>query len=299
MSEKVEDIYNKKINIIWTLVIFIGFNLISSIGIFLGLVTNYLLFVIILAILNIVAIVLSVLGIRKETEKKEEIKPDTKWAVLFRKLFNIAGGLATIALAFFLGPWLTFFIMIGFLYAFGLHEILFVKYKIKTLFTNTLLAFGRDTGFEVFWPSINALSSFSFVIGVCSVFFYFHFVDFWWQFFLVSTCAILIWGVGDSTAYYLGKNFGKKKLPWNEDKSYIGSFGFFLAGSIIAIMLLSPLVSTLLGIAPLVSEYTWIFISIATSLLGAVVESLNIKLTDNFTVPAICSLFLVASVIVF
>ncbi|MHA1268534.1 MAG: hypothetical protein ACTSPY_01985 [Candidatus Helarchaeota archaeon] len=292
----------QKINIPWSIVIFLSFNLISSIGILLGLILDYFTFVIILLGLNIAAILLSFLGIKKEEKQKKEIRPDTKWAILFRKIFNVAGGLTTIVMCWFLGPWLTFFMIFGILVAFCLHEILYVKYKIKTLFTNTILAFGRDSGPDkVFWPSINSLASFSFVIGVSSIFLNMYFgQNFWWQFFIVATTSILIWGVGDSTAYYVGKKFGKKKLPWNEHKSYAGSFGFFIVGSIIALILLSPEFSILLGVdPPLVGAYYWVWISIFTSLIGAFVESLNIKVTDNFTVPAFISLFLALSVIVF
>ncbi|MHA1312244.1 MAG: hypothetical protein ACTSQO_15115 [Candidatus Helarchaeota archaeon] len=290
-----------KINIFWSIIIFASFNIIVGMGFLFGLIINFYTFLMVLIILNIVAIILSVLGIHKEQKLKKEIRSDTKWAIFFRKLFNIAGGLATLGICWFLGPWLTFFVMVALLFAFGLHEILYVKYKIKTLFTNTILAFGRDSGpDEIFWPSINALSSFSFVIGVCSIFFSAYFgTNFWWQLFIVAAASILIWGVGDSTAYYMGTAFGKKKLPWNENKSYIGSLSFLIVGTIIALIFLSPYIDTFFGIQPLLSGYNWIWISASTGLLGAFVESLNIKITDNFTVPAIISLFLALAIIVF
>lgn len=299
MNNETEDESSKKIDIFWTLVIFVGFNLIACLGIILGLVIDYLTFLIVLVTLNVIAILLSFIGVRKEKKQKKEIKSETTWATLFRKLINIVGALGIVIICFFLGPWMTFFVLIGFVYAFGLHEILFVKYDIKTIFTNTLLAFGRS-GKNVFWPAINSLSSFSFVIGTCSIFFNFYFgPDFFWQLFLVATTSFLVWGMGDTTAYYTGKKWGSKKLPWNQDKSYVGSIGFFIVGSVIALLLLSPFVGQFILIDQIIGDFHWIWIAIITSLISAIVESLNIRITDNFTVPAISSLFLALAVIVF
>ena len=49
----------------------------------------------------------------------------------------------------------------------------------------------------------------------------------------------------------------------------------------------------------IIGDFHWIWIALTMSLLSAVVESLNIRITDNFTVPAISSLFLALAVIVF
>jgi dolichol kinase len=105
--------------------------------------------------------------------------------------------------------------------------------------------------------------------------------------------------VGDTTAYYTGKKWGTKKLPWNEDKSYIGSIGFFIVGSVIALLFLSPFAGQFIPIGPIIGGFHWIWIALITSLISAFVESLNIRITDNFTVPAISSLFLALAVIVF
>ncbi|MHA1231465.1 MAG: hypothetical protein ACTSRP_19170 [Candidatus Helarchaeota archaeon] len=291
-----------KYDIFWSIMIYVIFNVISSIGVIIGLVSDYILFTGVLILLNIIATVLSFLGVNKEKKAKKEIDARSKTSIFFRKLFNIIGGLIAIGICWILGPWMTLFILIAFLAAFLVHEMLYVNYKRKTFFTNAILALGRDTGQEkIFWPTINSLAAFSFVIGNCTIFYYFYFgTDFIYQFLLTTTTVILLWGVGDSTAYYMGTSFGKKKLPWNEEKSYMGSFGFFIIGTIICLIILSPYMAQIFDLEPLLEySYSWIWVSIATSFLGAFVESLNLRITDNFTVPAITALFLTLCVIIF
>jgi len=50
-------------------------------GFLFGLIINFYTFLMVLIILNIVAIILSVLGIHKEQKLKKEIRLDTKWAI--------------------------------------------------------------------------------------------------------------------------------------------------------------------------------------------------------------------------
>jgi len=291
-----------KINLFWTLIIFISFNLFASIGLFLRLITDLLTFILVIIAFNITAIILSFIGISKAKQLKGGISPDTKLAILLRKLFNIVGGLITIATCWFLGSWLTFFVLAGILLAFILHKILYVKFKIKTIFTNTILALGRDTGPDkVFWPTITALSSFSFTIGFISLIFQNYFgPNFWPQFFIISTAVILIWGVGDSSAYYIGSNFGIKKLPYNKNKTYIGTFRFFIVSSIVALIILSPFMEIFIEITPvLFNNLNWIWSSFVSAFIGALTESLNIKINDNFTIPFIESIILVILVIFF
>ncbi|CAM6127213.1 unnamed protein product [Calypogeia fissa] len=94
---------------------------------------------------------------------------------------------------------------------------------------------------------------------------------------LVNLCA------GDGFADIIGRNFGTKKLPYNEDKSIAGTVGFFIMASLMSMIYLSYfaafgflqiLPGTFLGV-------------ILISFLTALVESLPIstRIDDNFTVP--------------
>jgi dolichol kinase len=76
---------------------------------------------------------------------------------------------------------------------------------------------------------------------------------------------------GDPCAYLVGTLIGKRPLPWNGNKTWVGTVAFFLVPSIILVPLLGPTMGLLLP------------------LVGAVVESLAlprfVMLDDNVTVP--------------
>jgi dolichol kinase len=83
--------------------------------------------------------------------------------------------------------------------------------------------------------------------------------------------VILVLALGDSLATYVGKYYGKHKLPWNKNKTIEGSMGF-AAGALSALLIL-PVPATILVV-----------------LLATAVESLPIRLDDNITVPFATSL---------
>jgi dolichol kinase len=85
----------------------------------------------------------------------------------------------------------------------------------------------------------------------------------------VNAFAILI--LSDITSALVGRRFGKKRFFY---KSLEGAFGFFVAA--VVVVLLAPKVEAL----PL--EYV---IGIAGGAVGAVAESLSVKIDDNITVP--------------
>jgi phytol kinase len=55
------------------------------------------------------------------------------------------------------------------------------------------------------------------------------------------TALMMVCG-GDGLADILGRRFGKAKLPWNRDKSWVGSAGFFFGGWILALLTLAVFV---------------------------------------------------------
>jgi dolichol kinase len=86
---------------------------------------------------------------------------------------------------------------------------------------------------------------------------------------VVNAFAILI--ISDITSALVGRRFGKQRFL---QKSREGALGFFAAG--IVVVLLAPKVEGYLA------EYLIGVIGVA---VGAVVESLSIKIDDNVTVP--------------
>ena len=94
--------------------------------------------------------------------------------------------------------------------------------------------------------------------------------------------AAAVWAIiafGDGFATLVGRNFGGWKLPWNEHKSVLGSLAFVEAGIPGAYLVYLFVKKAPFGIEPA-------FLAIAaTVLVCALVESLDLNLDDNFTVP--------------
>ncbi len=87
---------------------------------------------------------------------------------------------------------------------------------------------------------------------------------------LVVFSAIFI---GDPIATIIGVNFGKKKLPYNRSKSVYGTIAYFIATSSISYFFIG-------------------LYAIPVGIIAAIIESLKLKLDDNFTVPLILVLIL-------
>jgi dolichol kinase len=83
--------------------------------------------------------------------------------------------------------------------------------------------------------------------------------------------VILILALGDSLATYIGRYYGKHKLPWNSDKTIEGSLGFAV-GAMCSLLVL-PIPTTIL-----------------VAILSTAIESLPIRLDDNITLPIAASL---------
>src|SRR6185369_10783424 len=97
------------------------------------------------------------------------------------------------------------------------------------------------------------------------------------------------WGIlafGDGMASVAGMALGRRKLPWNPRKSWMGSLAYVLFGTVAAAVLLE-------WTAP--GQYSWLFAVAAafgTALLAAALESLPQGLDDNIGVPLVSALFL-------
>lgn len=91
--------------------------------------------------------------------------------------------------------------------------------------------------------------------------------------------AWAIMSLGDGFSNIFGRIYGKKKLPWNSEKSWIGSFAFVLFGGSGAAVLMWWTMQT---------PFTWhylLIIAFLSTLVTAAVESLPLKIVDNITVP--------------
>lgn len=108
--------------------------------------------------------------------------------------------------------------------------------------------------------------------------------------------AWAIMSLGDGCSNIFGKAYGKKKLPWNPEKSWIGSLSFVFFGGLGATLLM-----WWVNLNPLQIPLSWYHLLITAflaSFVTAGVESLPLKIDDNITVPLAAGLFLYATTLV-
>jgi uncharacterized protein (TIGR00297 family) len=116
-------------------------------------------------------------------------------------------------------------------------------------------------------------------------------------FFRKLEVAAATWGIlafGDGMASVAGMTLGRRKLPWNPRKSWIGSLAYVFFGGIAAAALLVWTARWTPG------EYSWPFafaVCGAAALLAAALESLPQGLDDNLGVPLVSGLFLLGLVL--
>jgi uncharacterized protein (TIGR00297 family) len=107
--------------------------------------------------------------------------------------------------------------------------------------------------------------------------------------------AAAAWGIlafGDGLATVFGIAFGRRKLPWNPSKSWVGTAAYVVFGTLAAAALL-------FWTAP-ERGYGWAFALAAggaAALLAAALESLPQGLDDNLGVPMVSALFLLGMVL--
>ena len=97
--------------------------------------------------------------------------------------------------------------------------------------------------------------------------------------------AAAAWGilaVGDGMSSVIGKRFGRRRIPWNREKSIVGSAALFLLGGAAGAALAwwcRPQV-----VPP---PYMWFSLGapFAAALVAAFVETIPVRLDDNLSVP--------------
>lgn len=116
-------------------------------------------------------------------------------------------------------------------------------------------------------------------------------------FFKKLEVAAATWGIlafGDGMASVAGMTLGRRKLPWNPKKSWMGSLAYVFFGGIAAAALL---VWTARWTG---ASYSWPFafaVAFAAALVAAALESLPQGLDDNIGVPLVSGLFLLGLVL--
>jgi uncharacterized protein (TIGR00297 family) len=101
----------------------------------------------------------------------------------------------------------------------------------------------------------------------------------------VVAAAWGITGVGDVMAAVAGERWGRRRLPFNPEKSWAGFFSFIAFGAPAGFVLL-------LWTSPGMASTTALEIGAAAAVLGALVESLPMRLDDNLSVPFVCAGFI-------
>jgi len=99
----------------------------------------------------------------------------------------------------------------------------------------------------------------------------------------IAAGAWAVLSLGDATSNLAGRAWGRKKLPWSKDKTWIGFAAFVLsswAGSLV-------LVYWTAGGLDVMLPALWLVVAGCglAAAVGAVVESLPLPLNDNITSP--------------
>jgi dolichol kinase len=284
MAEEPKEPIQEKYSWFWTLFIIVVANLIIASALFVN--TNYLWNTIgALAVINFLLVFFILIGKKRHEKVKDKDKSATTFS---RKMFNIISGLLFAFFIAIFNPFVAFFILLGVDFAFGFHEVVYVKFKTKMYFTDAFIALGRQSEpFKPYLASIMALFGFSIVLGFQAfVFQAFSLPGFPISLIVIYIATILIWGIGDTAAYFAGTRLGKHHLPYNKKKSWEGFFGNLGVGTAIGLILFNPLV------LPFVTPVWWIMLALCGGLAGAFFESVNLHLDDNFVAVTAMGLIL-------
>ena len=104
---------------------------------------------------------------------------------------------------------------------------------------------------------------------------------FYWYDSPIGIIALMLMCGGDGLADILGRRFGHAKLPWNNDKSWIGSFGMLIGGWLFAVLIIAIYIALGIFSGSSLSYMTEITI---IAFAGSFVESLPFHDIDNITV---------------
>jgi phytol kinase len=100
----------------------------------------------------------------------------------------------------------------------------------------------------------------------------------------IGIIALMLLCGGDGFADIIGNRWGKTKLPFSKNKSWLGSFGMLIGGWTLSIMVISIFI--FFGYFNQPFEYFVFRISIL-AFIGMIIESLSPMDFDNLFVPAV------------
>ncbi len=101
----------------------------------------------------------------------------------------------------------------------------------------------------------------------------------------IAAAAWAIMALGDGMASVVGESLCGPALPWNREKTWSGFAGFIVAGTLGAYALTR-------WVNPALSADKVVIVSLSAALVGALVESVPIRLDDNISVPLVSGAFL-------
>ena len=97
----------------------------------------------------------------------------------------------------------------------------------------------------------------------------------------IGIIALMLMCGGDGLADILGRRLGYRKIPWSDDKSWVGSFGMFIGGWLFAVGIIAIYITFGIFPGPLNSYLPGIFI---IAIAGTLVESFPFHDIDNISV---------------
>jgi uncharacterized protein (TIGR00297 family) len=107
----------------------------------------------------------------------------------------------------------------------------------------------------------------------------------------IAASAWAILALGDGMASMAGESLRGPSLPWNREKTWSGFVAFTIAGAAGAYVLAR-------WVAPALPVEKVFIVSVAGALVGALVESVPIRLDDNVSVPLVTGGFLFCAYLV-
>jgi uncharacterized protein (TIGR00297 family) len=87
--------------------------------------------------------------------------------------------------------------------------------------------------------------------------------------------------VGDAASNLIGRNFGKKRLPWNGEKTWLGTVAAFLLSALAGAILMRWIGLPAGTHNPAATAWSY---SVSLSLVCSLVETLPLPVDDNFTI---------------
>jgi dolichol kinase len=201
------------------------------------------------------------LGLSSElfSEREYESRVNNKEIEIRRDFVHLFGGVLLFVIFLLLSYTLDGYV-VEYVFILGLLAVFYAELWKNSRFSMALYSIEKHkdyVGYGAIWLGVGTLVAYVFLDK---------------SFFLLAILAIYF---ADPVATFAGNYWRSSKLPHNRRKSVAGSFAYFLIVAIPGYILVGPL-------------------AILFALLGAAVESLPIKLDDNFSVSvALSLLFLV------